>query len=78
MPLYEYVCPEGHKHDRFRPMSQSSDDSLCPDCGQVAKRIISLTNWFMGFKFLKAKSEKSPPAPTDSGYHPEWDQAYAP
>ncbi len=78
MPIYEYECEEGHKHERFRSMSQSSENAICPDCGQEAKRIMSLTHWFMGWKFLKDKSEKSPPAPTDAGYHPEWDQAYAP
>lgn len=78
MPLYEYECPEGHKQERLRPMSQSSDDCLCGECGAVAKRIVSKTHWFMGWKFLKGKSEKSPPAPEDAGYHPEWDQAYAP
>ena len=78
MPLYEYECEQGHKQERFKPMSQSSEEILCSDCGQVAKRIISRTNWYMGFKFLKGKSEKSPAAPTDSGYHPAWDEAYKP
>ena len=86
MPFYEYECHNGCldlnkeplKHTRRRPMSRCKENAICPECGQEAKRIMSLTNWFMGYKFLKDKSEKSPPAPTDSSYHPEWDQAYAP
>lgn len=78
MPIYEYECFEGHKSEKLRPTSQSDDDSLCPECGAVAKRIMSLTNWKMGWKFLKGKSEHSPAAPTGSGYYPEWDQAYRP
>ena len=76
MPVYEYKCPAGHKQERIRPMSQASDDTLCSGCGQVARRIMSRTHWFMGWNFLKDKSGKSPPAPSDSGYHPAWDQAY--
>ena len=78
MPLYEYECPKHGKFEELVPMSQSSEDNVCPKCRQVARRVMSLTHWYMGWKFLKDKSEKSPPAPTDSGYHPEWDQAYAP
>lgn len=78
MPIYEYECDTGHKHIERRPMSECKQDSICPQCGHLAKRIMSKFSWYMGFKFLKDKSEKSPPAPTDSGYHPEWDQAYAP
>jgi len=78
MPIYEYQCPQGHKHERLRPMSESSLVSVCRVCGHLAQRIMSLTHWFMGYEFLKSKSEKSPPAPTDSGYYPEWDEAYAP
>ncbi len=41
MPIYEYECPKGHKEERFRPMSQASDDCLCGECGDIARRIIS-------------------------------------
>ncbi len=77
MPLYEYECKRGHKHELIRPMRESAADSICPGCGEYASRIISRMSWHMGWKFLKGKSEKSPPAPIDSGYYPEWDQAYS-
>lgn len=76
MPIYEYECDEGHKHQRRRPMSQCKENAICPDCGQEAKRIISVTFWHMGWNFLKGKALDSEPAPEDPGYHPEWDQAY--
>ncbi len=82
MPLYEYECSKHSgkpvRFEQHRPMSESSLPSPCPLCGEDSQRIISLTHWYMGWKFLKDKSEKSPAAPTDAGYHPEWDQAYAP
>ena len=77
MPLYEYECSDGHKCEKDRPMSQASSDASCPECGQVARRIMSRFTWGMGWKFLKWKQEKKPEAPTDSGYYPEWDEAYS-
>ena len=81
MPFYEYVCEKHKRPVRFeqrRPMSESSLSAPCPQCGEDSQRVISKFSWHLGFKFLKDKSEKSPPAPEDSGYYPEWDQAYAP
>ncbi len=78
MPIYEYECEQGHRSEHRLPYSQSSEDNVCPKCRQVAKRVISRMFWHMGWKFLKDRSEKSPPAPTDAGYYPEWDQAYSP
>ena len=78
MPLYEYLCQQHGKFAELVPMSKSDEDNVCPYCKRVAKRIMSLTNWKMGWKFLKGKSERSPAAPTGSGYYPEWDQAYGP
>lgn len=81
MPLYEYECPEHGKFEELQPMRGDEEveyRSYCPAprCRVLAQPVISRINWFMGWKFLKDKSEKSPPAPTDSGYYPEWDQAY--
>jgi len=78
MSLYEYKCKEHGKFDKLRPMSESELPGLCPTCGKESKRVMSPAFWKKGFGFLKAKSAKSPPAPTDAGYHPEWDQAYGP
>ena len=76
MPIYEYECdPCGIHFEKLLPMSQRYLPT-CPFCGNKAKLKISLSNWGMGWKFLKDKSRNSPPAPEDSGYHPEWDQAY--
>lgn len=42
MPLYEYVCPSCHaRFDKLQPMNASSE-APCPDCGQTAKRALSL------------------------------------
>lgn len=81
MPLYEYECPEHGRFERIQPMRLEKDvEYRCycptPGCMVLAQSVISQINWHMGWKFLKDKSEKSPPAPTDSGYHPDWDEAY--
>lgn len=76
MPLYEYECdPCGIHFEKILPISQRYL-AFCPFCGNRVRLKISLSNWFMGWNYLKAKSEKSPPAPEDSGYYPEWDEAY--
>lgn len=78
MPIYEYECVRHGKFEKLRPMSEATKPGLCPNCCEESPRVISIVHWSMGFNFLKDKFEKSPPAPTDSSYHPEWDQAYAP
>ena len=71
-PLYEYECPDGHKHDRLRPISQSSEDALCPECGQVAKRIMSVYTYAIDWNSVLRKI-KSEPAPNTATYDPKWD-----
>ena len=83
MPLYEYECPEHGRFEKIQPMRQEKNVEYrgycpAPGCMVLAQPVISRTHWAMGWKFLKDKSEKSPPAPADSGYYPEWDEAYAP
>lgn len=74
MPLYEYECKEHGKFDKLRPMSESTLPGLCPTCGKESERIMSPARWKMGWGFLKKFSEKSPPAPEDAGFYPEWDK----
>ena len=85
MPLYEYEClnckgedGKSYKFEVIRPISDRTKPVHCGGCGAIMPLCISKTHWYMGYECLKWKSEKSPPAPTDSGYHPEWDEAYAP
>lgn len=44
MPIYEYECD---KHKVFEMLAYDLRDRLCPECGAVAKRIMSLSH----FKF---------------------------
>lgn len=41
MPIYEFKCGEGHLAERHLPMSSEQREIECPDCGQMARRIIS-------------------------------------
>ena len=41
MPNYDYRCPDCGEFEDFKPMSQSSDPSVCPSCGAESERIIT-------------------------------------
>ena len=42
MPTYEFRCPLGHEFERFyRTMGTAEAQAACPECGQLAERLIS-------------------------------------
>jgi len=42
MPTYEYRCPKGHEFEHFfRSISSSESRMKCPECGELAERIMS-------------------------------------
>lgn len=42
MPTYEFRCPLGHEFERFyRTISMSEAQTACPECGQMAQRMMS-------------------------------------
>ena len=42
MPTYEFRCPLGHEFERFyRSISTSETQTACPECGQLAERLVS-------------------------------------
>jgi len=42
MPLYEFRCPSGHDFEKFyRSISSAPSEEKCPECGQIAARLIS-------------------------------------
>jgi len=42
MPTYEFRCPLGHQFERFyRTMGTAEVQAACPECGQLAERLIS-------------------------------------
>jgi putative FmdB family regulatory protein len=42
MPVYEYCCQEcAHEFTALRPMSEHRADTVCPDCGGTAGRVLS-------------------------------------
>jgi putative FmdB family regulatory protein len=42
MPIYEYLCEEGHSFDRFLKMDDYQEPQTC-DCGAKSKKIIKPT-----------------------------------
>ena len=48
MPTYEFRCPRGHEFEKFyRTISSAQAQAACPECGELAERILSPT----GFAF---------------------------
>jgi putative FmdB family regulatory protein len=48
MPTYEFRCPLGHEFEKFyRTISGAEAQAACPECGQLAERMLSAT----GFAF---------------------------
>lgn len=48
MPTYEFRCPRGHDFEKFyRTISGAEAQAACPECGELAERILSPT----GFSF---------------------------
>ena len=41
MPIYEFKCGGGHLTEHRLPMSSEQREMECPQCGSVAKRMIS-------------------------------------
>ena len=42
MPTYEFRCPRGHDFEKFyRTISGAEAQAACPDCGELAERIMS-------------------------------------
>jgi putative FmdB family regulatory protein len=72
MPTYEFRCPQGHEFEKFyRTISGAEAQAACPQCGQLAERIMSAAGFaFKGSGFYltdygkNAHREKSANAPT--------------
>jgi putative FmdB family regulatory protein len=41
MPIYDYRCSECGEFSALRKMSEASESVSCPECGEMASRIIS-------------------------------------
>lgn len=40
-PLYQYICPNNHKHEKLRFIADRDKKIECPDCGKQMKREVS-------------------------------------
>lgn len=49
MPLYEYLCDGGHRHERVRTVISRNMPSRCPECGKVAVLVPSRPIWKISF-----------------------------
>ena len=52
MPLYEYVCPDGHEVERLLPMGRADDPGPCPECdGELRRRFSRVAVKLQGWGF---------------------------
>jgi putative FmdB family regulatory protein len=42
LPLYEFICPQGHRIEELRSMKESAAACVCFKCGYEARRVISM------------------------------------
>jgi putative FmdB family regulatory protein len=63
MPLYEYRCDKGHKHERVRSVLLRNTPSRCGECGEEAVLVPSAPIWKISF----GKHDKR--VPEFGGYH---------
>ena len=46
MPLYEYICKDGHRNeDLFPSLEAAPGEGVCPHCGSDTVRIASLPSF---------------------------------
>jgi putative FmdB family regulatory protein len=48
MPIYEFECTDHGVFELTRPMAQVREPASCPDCGTVAKRLLSAPSLVTG------------------------------
>lgn len=66
MPLYDYRCDDCGDFSEMQKMSQSSEPSHCPTCGDLAQRIITAPRLALmdrGTRNAMERNEKSAHAP---------------
>ena len=48
MPIYEFECSEHGCFELTRPMARVREPAACPECGALAKRLLSAPNLATG------------------------------
>lgn len=41
MPLYSFVCPQGHNSDQYKVVEERNDPAPCPYCAADARRVLT-------------------------------------
>lgn len=42
MPMYDFRCPDCGEFEALVPISELDQGQSCPDCGQAARRLVSV------------------------------------
>ena len=62
MPVYDYICADCGPFEGRRPMSESAEPGLCPECRASAPRVISaprLNLMSAHNRYAETRNEKS-------------------
>lgn len=60
MPLYEYECKCGYRFEALRGMDDRHN-AICPECGELADKVMSVVNHTFGFRLTDACHERFGP-----------------
>ena len=66
MPIYEFQCTQHGLFEEIRPMRRSAEPATCPDCGESARRVLSvprLAQLPRAVSSAHARNEKSQHSP---------------
>jgi putative FmdB family regulatory protein len=59
VPLYEYVCENGHKLEQIRSIFDDKEPIDCPDCGTKLTQVIAQVSVsFKGSGFYSTDKKK--------------------
>ena len=59
MPLYEYVCENGHKLEQIRSIFDNEEPTQCPECSKPLRQVIaSVAVSFTGTGFYSTDQKK--------------------
>jgi putative FmdB family regulatory protein len=59
MPLYEYVCDDGHKLEQIRSIFDDKEPTTCPTCPSPLRQVIAgVSVSFKGTGFYSTEQNK--------------------
>lgn len=61
MPIYEYICHDCELKFEVQKLMINRAKADCPQCGQSAEKVMSMTNFTFGWQLTDASSKRFGP-----------------